>query len=318
VKPLNNWRYDLQRSLDPEIKEILRTLRETGSPPFAELRPAEIRTRISKLYEAMPAAPEVGAIEDVEIPSTAEALPARRFRAESQPATGSILYFHAGGWVGGSIDDSEALCRALVVASGCDVLSVGYRLAPEHPFPAAVDDADAALRWLLNDEPDGRIVLLGDGAGGNLAAVLARHSQERGESPRIALQVLIYPIVDCAMDTSSYAEHTSRLIVNNLDMRWFWELYAPDPEVRRSPDASPLRARQLTGLPPALILVAERDPVRDEGLAYARRLVESGVEVTIDDYPGLIHGFFALVGVLGAADSAVEAVSATIATFLAR
>jgi len=161
-------------------------------------------------------------------------------------------------------------------------------------------------------------VLLGDSAGGNLAAVLARHAHEWGESARIALQVLIYPIVDHAMDTPSYAEYTEGLIVNGPDMRWFWELYAPDPEVRRSPDASPLRATGLTGLPPALIVVAERDPLRDEGLAYARRLVESGVEVTIDDYAGLIHGFFPLVGVLSAANRAVEAVGATIVTAVAR
>jgi acetyl esterase len=277
-----------------------------------------VRARIARLRESVPAGPEVAACEDIAIPGRDGAISVRRYRAGEDPPRGAVLYFHGGGWVLGGIEQSDAVCRALVEASGCDVVSVDYRLAPEHPFPAAVHDADDALTWLLETgAPTSNVVVLGDSAGGNLATVAARHARDAGVGARVVLQVLIYPVTDHAMDTRSYARNVEGLLLNAPDMRWFWDHYAPDPEVRRSPDASPLRALDLAGLPPTFIVVTEFDPLRDEGLAYARSLVEAGVEVTIDDYAGMIHGFFPLVGILAAAGRAVETVGATIAAAVA-
>jgi acetyl esterase len=224
-----------------------------------------------------------------------------------------VLYFHGGGWVGGSVDLSDGLCRRLALASGATVFSVDYRLAPEDPFPAAVEDADAALAWLLGLPGIERIVLAGDSAGGTLATVATRHAVERGEAGRIVLEVLVYPATDHAMDTASYLRNTEGLILNAGDMRKFWDLYLPDLELRADPDASPLRAESLDGMPPTFFLIAEFDPLRDEGMAYANRLREAGVDVVVDEYDGLIHGFFPLAGMLSAADRAVDAVGAMIA-----
>jgi len=304
--------------LDPEVRQMLDELHASGAPPIAASTPQEVRARIARLRENLPAGPEVAAVEDLEMPGRDAPIPARRYRAGPDPPRGVVLYFHGGGWVIGGIEPSDAVCRALVESSGCDVVSVGYRLAPENPFPAAVRDADDALGWLLDvGAPSSNVVLLGDSAGGNLATVAARHARDRGVGARVVLQVLVYPVTDHSMDTQSYAQNVEGLLLNAPDMRWFWDHYAPDPRERHSPDASPLRALDLAGLPPAFIVLTEFDPLRDEGLAYARSLVEAGVEVTIDDYQGMVHGFFPLVGVLAAAGRAVETVGATIAAAVA-
>jgi acetyl esterase len=300
--------------MDPEVRQMLDEIQASGAPPIAKSTPELVRARIARMRAVLPAGPEVAAAEDLELPGRDGPIAARRYRAALEDPPGVVLYFHGGGWVLGDIEQSDAVCRALAVASGCDVVSVGYRLAPEHRFPAAVHDADDALAWLLDiGAPASKIVLLGDSAGGNLAAVAALHARDRGVEKRIVLQVLVYPVTDHAMDTRSYAENVEGLLLNGPDMRWFWDHYAPDVQQRRSPDASPLLAPDLSGLPPAFLVVTEFDPLRDEGLAYARALVEAGVEVTIDDYDGMVHGFFPLVGVLAAAGRAVETIGATIA-----
>jgi acetyl esterase len=304
--------------LDPEVQRLLDDLHAAGAPTIAESTPLAVRERIASMREAMPPGPWVASVEDLTIPGPDAPIPARRYRASAEPGDGVVLYFHGGGWVIGDIEQSDALCRALVLASGCDVVSVNYRLAPEHPFPAAVRDADAALEWLLEvGAPDQKVVIVGDSAGANLAAVITRHARDAGISGRVVLHVLVYPVTDHAMDTRSYSENADGLLLNAPDMHWFWDHYAPDRDTRTSPDASPLRAEDLAGLPPAFIVVTEFDPLRDEGLAYARRLVDAGVEVTLDDYEGMIHGFFPLVGVLSAADRAVETIGATIAAAVA-
>jgi acetyl esterase len=293
---------------------MLDDLHATGAPSIADSTPEEVRTRIAASRESMPPGPSVAMVDDLEVPGPGGPIPVRRYRARPEPAEGAVLYFHGGGWVIGDIELSDALCRSLVRSSGCDLFSVNYRLAPEHRFPAAVEDADAALDWLLAEgAPNAKVVLVGDSAGGNLAAVLARHARDREIASRLVLQVLVYPVTDHAMDTRSYGEHIEGLILNAPDMHWFWDHYEPDLERRTSPDASPLRAADLSGLPPAFIVVTEFEPLRDEVLAYARRLVDAGVEVTLDDYDGMIHGFFPLVGVLSAADRAADTIGATIA-----
>jgi acetyl esterase len=212
----------------------------------------------------------------------------------------------------GGIEESDQFCRTLAAATEREVLSVGYRLAPEQPFPAAVDDADAVTTWLADDGGPGTpLVLVGDSAGGNLATVVARRFRDRGRR-EVVLQVLAYPVTDHRMLTPSYEEHGAQLLISRDDMRWFWDQYVPDVARRSSPDASPLLADDLAGLPPALLLVAELDPLRDEVIAYARRLVREGVEVTVDRYDTMAHGFFPLVGALEMSRAAVRSVAVAV------
>jgi acetyl esterase len=226
-----------------------------------------------------------------------------------------VLYYHGGGWVVGSLDGWDPAVRALAAASGCDVVSVDYRLAPEHAFPAAADDAYDALVWVASSGglADGRpVVVAGDSAGGNLATVAALRARDSG-GPAIALQLLVYPVVDCDMDRRSYREYDGEeLILNRRDMRWFWDKYAPDQETRVNPYASPLRAASLADLPPAYLITAEHDPLRDEGFAYADRLRDARVPVEHRHYGSQIHAFFSFTGVLDDADKAVSEAGAAI------
>jgi acetyl esterase len=234
-------------------------------------------------------------------------MPARVY-SPSPAARGLVVYYHGGGWVVGTLDGWDSPLRGLAVASGCDVVSVDYRLAPEHVFPAAADDAYDALAWAASASglAAGRpIVVAGDSAGGNLAAVSALRARDSG-GPHVALQVLVYPVADCDLDRRSYREcDGDELIVNRRDMVWFWDHYAADPASRSNPYASPLRAPSLSGLPPVYLVTAEHDPLRDEGFAYADRLRAARVPVEHRHYGSQIHGFFTFTGVLDDADKAV-------------
>jgi acetyl esterase len=224
------------------------------------------------------------------------------------------VYFHGGGWVIGSVNTCDPLCRALAVASGCALVSVGYRLAPEHWFPAAADDAYDAVSWAASpggpDGPGGPgrgrpLVVAGDSAGGNLATVAALRARDAG-GPAIALQMLVYPVTDHDLDRPSYREYDGdEFILNRREMVWFWDRYAPDPAARANPYASPLRAPSLADLPPAYIVTAEHDPLRDEGFAYADRLRAERVPVEHRHFGSEMHAFFTMVGVLDDADKAV-------------
>ncbi len=268
----------------------------------------------------IPAGPDLESVRDIVIPSQAGGMPARVY-SPSPSAPGLVLYFHGGGWVVGSLDGWDASVRGLAVASGCDVVSVDYRLAPEHVFPAAADDAYDALAWAASasglggspGQAGGRpIVVAGDSAGGNLAAVSALRARDSG-GPPIALQVLVYPVVDFDLDRRSYREYDGdELIVNRRDMIWFWDHYAPDPGARVNPYASPLRASSLSGLPPVYLVTAEHDPLRDEGFAYADRLRAARVPVEHRHYGSQIHGFFTFTGLLDDADKAVAEAGAAI------
>jgi len=224
-------------------------------------------------------------------------------------APGVIVYYHGGGWVVGSLDGWDASCRALAVASGCDLVSVDYRLAPEHVFPAAVDDAFDALVWVASG-PDGLaagrpVVVAGDSAGGNLATVCALRARDAG-GPALAMQLLVYPVTDSDLERREYhAYGGDEFIVNRRDMIWFWDHYAPDPADRVSPEAAPLRAPDLSGLPPAYVITAEHDPLREEGFEYAERLRTARVAVEHRHFGSQIHGFFTFVNVLDDADKAV-------------
>ena len=221
-----------------------------------------------------------------------------------------LLYFHGGGWVIGNIESSDALCRILTNAAGCIVVSVDYRLAPEHPFPAAVDDAYHAAMWAAaNAASFGgdplRLAVGGDSAGGNLAAVVAQIARDRGK-PAIRFQLLIYPVTDAACDTPSYSENADGYFLTRDAMQWFWNHYARSDADRNHPYASPLRASNLAGLPAALVITAEFDPLRDEGERYAERMRAAGTPVQLTRYDGMIHGFFAMGAMIDQGRTAIQ------------
>ena len=222
---------------------------------------------------------------------------------------GACLYFHGGGWVLNNIDTHDDLVQRLAEASDCVFVSVDYRLAPEHKYPAAIEDAYATLKWVvatagtLNIDRS-KIAVSGDSAGGNIAAALCLMTRDRG-GPPIAYQVLIYPITDCDFDRPSYHENADGYFLTTSQMHWFWQHYVRSPEQMREPYASPQRAESLKGLPPALILTAEFDPLRDEGEAYAEALRAAEVGVEVHRYDGMIHAFIKRVDQF---DTALDAI----------
>jgi acetyl esterase/lipase len=294
-------------SVHPQAQQILDGKAASGEPPLWELTLDEARAVAEADNAMIPAGPDLESVRDIVIPSQAGGLPARVY-SPSSSAPGLALYYHGGGWVVGTLDGWDASVRNLAVASGCDVVSVDYRLAPEHVFPAAADDAYDSLVWAASASglAAGRpIVVAGDGAGGNLAAVSTLRARDFC-GPSIALQVLVCPVVDRDLDRRSYREHDGdELILNRRDMVWFWDHYAPDPAARVNPYASPLRATDLSRLPPAYVVTAEHDPLRDEGFAYADRLRAARVPVEHRHYGSQIHAFFSYTGVLDDADKAV-------------
>jgi acetyl esterase len=220
-----------------------------------------------------------------------------------------LAYYHGGGWVVGSLDTHEGVCRALANRARCLVVAVDYRLAPEHPFPAAVEDAWAAVEWLSENAAEiggdpGRLAVGGDSSGGNLAAVMALRARDRGL--RLAFQLLVYPVTDHDLDSPSYLANADGYGLRRESMRWFWDQYLSDPAQRSHPEASPLRASDLAGVAPALVLTCEYDPLRDEGEAYAERLRRAAVPVSISSYEGMIHGFFRMPAVIDAACRALD------------
>ena len=244
------------------------------------------------------------------MPVAGGSIPVRVLRPDGSPRA-IIVFYHAGGWVLGGLDECEAEAAALAQHTGCAVVCPAYRLAPEYRYPTAVEDAWAALRWaaahaaeITGDSggPAVPLIVAGESAGGNLAAVVARRSAERS-GPDVLLQVLICPVTDSDTDSLSYTDPANQLLLDREEMIWFWDQYAPDPAARIHPDASPLQAVFLTGGPPAVILTAEHDVLRDEGELYAMRLVQAGVPVAHRRFAGQIHGFLGRVGVLpGSAD----------------
>jgi acetyl esterase len=295
----------------PQAQQLLDLIAESGAPPLTELTPEEARQVPAVLMGMVGAGPEVADVHDVEIPGLAGTIPARVYAPVPDPV-GTVVYYHGGGWVIGCVEDWDAVCRALAVASGARVVSVDYRLAPEHRFPAATDDATAALEWVAGRHPESPLVVAGDSAGGNLAAVAALRARDAG-GPELVLQVLVYPVADCDLTRPSYAAHAdTKLILNAPEMAWFWDHYVPDEAERLHPYASPLRAASLAGLPPAYVLIARHDPLRDEGLAYAAALEAAGVPVTVSRHDDQIHAFFVLVNLMESADRAVAEVGAAI------
>lgn len=283
-------------TLDPDAARLVELGRQAGKPPFEALTPAEARAAYAASWDVLqPAAQEVASVRDLAIPGPAGTLALRVYRGAGTQAgeqLPAMLFIHGGGWVIGNLQSHDRLCRALANAARACVVAVDYRLAPEHPYPAGLEDCKTAWQWLhaqageLHVDP-ARIAIGGDSAGGNFAAVLALMGRD-GSVPAAFQQTLLYPVVDVAAESESYRTVTG-VPLTAPTMRWFIGHYAP--EARRADwRVSPLRAASLAGLPPALVLTVGIDPLCDEGRAYARRLEEEGVSVLALHASGQLHG----------------------------
>ena len=286
-------------AVDYSTAAYLELAAEAGLKPLVECTVEELRARGPAAIAAAGPGPEMARVEEHSIPVEGGEITARLL-APIEQSHGVIVYYHGGGWVLGSIDQSDTLGRKLAERTSCAVVLVEYRLAPEHPYPTPVEDAWAALEWSAGrlEELAGRsnvpLVVAGDSAGGNLAAVMAQRARDRG-GPHIDLQVLVYPVMDADFSRPSYLEPPLDYTLSREGMEWFWERYVPDESRRLEPDASPLRAADLSGLAPAVVMTAEHDPLRDEGEEYARCLEAAGVPVDFQRHEGQIHGFFSLL-----------------------
>jgi acetyl esterase len=306
--------------LHPQVLALaeVATLHSAEGPAELEAMRADYLETALRLGGALE---PVERVEDVVIPrADGGRLPARAYwpRVPADPI-GALVWLHGGGWCVGDLDGFDRVCRSLCNAAGAVVVSVDYRLAPEHPYPAAVEDADAAAAWArghgaaqLGFDP-GRVAVGGDSAGGNLAAVAARHAPEA-----VRAQLLVYPALDAAMDTASYTEFGDLDLLSADSVAFCWATYLGDLERRGAePDASPLRASDLAGLPPAFVAVAGHDVLRDEGIAYARALEAAGVPVTLEDYEDMPHGFLRWGGVVDRAHELIAALGAAARRLLA-
>lgn len=282
-------------SLDPQVRQYLEAIASQNLPSITGMTPREARERFEAATALIAPGPEVATVEDHHFAIERGRLRARVYRAELDSASPALVYFHGGGWVVGGIESHDALCRSLARECGVSVVSVDYALAPEHRFPVAATDAFAATSWVAQNARElgldpRRIAVGGDSAGGNLAAVAAIQARNAG-GPALRFQLLLYPITDCDLNTSSYTENANGFLLTRAEMAWFWDHYEPDHARRSDPLAAPLRVENATGLPPGLVITAEFDPLRDEGEAYARKLQAAGVEIRASRYRGMIHGF---------------------------
>ncbi len=264
-------------------------------PPLHTLSVADARANMREFTKAAGSGEPVAAVEDRSIPGGINGIPVRIYTPAASGPFPMLVYFHMGGWTLGDLDTADVTCRAICNAATCIVASVNYRHAPEHKFPAAVDDAYEATCWLAAHAGDfngdaTRLAVGGASSGANLAAVVARRARDQAQ-PRIKYQVLTVPVTNYAFDTGSYQECAQGYGLEKATGEWFWNNYLTNPNDGENPDASPLRAKDLRNLPPALVMTAEYDPLRDEGAAYAQRLAEAGVPVTYRCYAGMIHMF---------------------------
>ena len=285
-------------ALDVPTARFLEQLAEGDGKPLHKSTPEEVRALGAKFAELAGPAPEMERVEERTIkgPDGESGL---RILVPIEKPRGVLVYYHGGGWVTGSIDEYDTVARKLAERTSCAVVLVEYRLAPEHRYPTAVDDSYTALEWVwkhLSDIAGHEVPLIvaGDSAGGNLAAVMAIRARDRS-GPPIALQALIYPVTDADFDRPSYTDPENDLLVTRDAMIWCWDHYLPESARRTEPDASPLHTEDLSGLPPAVILTAEHDVLRDEGEAYAARLQEANVPTDLQRYVGQMHGFFTLL-----------------------
>ena len=241
-------------------------------------------------------------IQDTAIDGPAGQIPVRIYRPEGDGPFGTLVYFHGGGWVIGDLDTCDSVCREIATLADVVVVSVDYRLAPEHVFPAAVDDCYAAVLWVANNRSlvknNGKIGVAGESAGGTLAAAMAQISRD-SDGPELALQGLFYPVIDSKMDQESWHRNGTGFLLERPIMEWFWDTYCPNPADRKDPRTAPIYAQDLSGLAPALVVTAEFDPLFDEGQTYAEALQSAGNQVDLMACDGLVHDFFGTAAVFG-------------------
>ena len=290
--------------LDPDIAQVLARAREGGWLPLTGGAVDAARDgyrELSLVRRGENYVPEVVAeVRDTIVPGPAGPLPARVYTPQDAIAA-TVVFLHGGGWVIGDLDTHDPVCRALANATRARVAAIAYRLAPEAPYPGPLDDTVAALRWAARTWPQERLAVAGDSAGGGLAAGAALRLRDDPDGPALVAQLLVYPALDPSMASPSVAENGDGYFLTRADMEWFWGHYLPDPETRTDRYVAPLGAEDLSGLPPAVVAVAEFDPLRDEGRAYARALADAGVPVAVIEGPGLVHGWLGMGEVSGAA-----------------
>lgn len=305
----------------PQVQTLLDMLAQMGGPALSDLPPAEARA-LYKALGAMEQGEEVERVDDRHIPGADHDIAIRVYtpHAAVGEAHGVLVWLHGGGWVIGDLDTADATCRALANRAGCVVVSVDYRLAPEHLAPAALDDCMTAVAWTVeNFELLGvdatKVAVGGDSAGGNLAALVCQRVRD-DFGPEIDFQLLVYPVTDLTLSHPSIDENADGYFLTKATMEWFVAHYlgAADP---KDPRVSPLHAADLRGLPPALVITAEYDPLRDEGEAYAARLQEAGVPTQLSRYDGQIHGFMSMPAMLDDAKDALDRAGAALRAALA-
>lgn len=289
-------------SLDEASQAMLAQFAQSGGPAIHESTPA-IARMIGPIFAGMTGpGPQVESVVNEKLEGNGG-----RFRVRVlEPAGQSdsiIVFYHGGGWVLGDIDlQYDHVGRDLVNATNSTVVLVNYRKAPEWPFPTAIEDGYTALRWVAEHAhefapPGAPLIVAGDSAGGNIAAVMTQWARDRG-GPEVGYQVLIYPVTDCDLDRPSYLAPENQLVLSRDTMAWFWNHYLPDVKLREDPAASPLRMKDLTNLPPALVYVAKYDPLHDEGIEYAEALKQAGVDVTVEEATDQMHSFMQMANIL--------------------
>jgi acetyl esterase len=289
--------------LDPDAAAVYKAFRDANRPPYETLTPPEARADYSQArFVSNPEPPELARIEEIAIPAAHGDIPARLYvptkLRQGDGLAPALIFFHGGGWVIGDLETHDVVCRLLAQQGELMVISVDYRLAPEHKFPAAVDDSLAATRWVASHAPAlgidaSRLLVGGDSAGGNLAAVVAIDARDSG-GPALAGQVLIYPAVDLVTAYPSKSEPETSILLTHTVVRWFRDHYLRSEADAQDWRVSPAVVKDLAGLPPAYVLTAGADPLRDEGEVYARRLEQAGVPVVFRRFPGQFHGFFTM------------------------
>ncbi|MGV0812498.1 alpha/beta hydrolase [Mycolicibacterium boenickei] len=307
--------------LEPVTQALLAQLAETRDPPIHEGTPAMARMA-GPIFAGMSGrGPEVAAVHNLKLGGEDGGTFRVRVLVPDGESRSVIVYFHGGGWVIGDIDlQYDHVARHLANLTASTVVLVNYRKAPEYPFPTALKDSWVGLCWAAAHSAefapaDVPLIVAGDSAGGNIAAVMARWARDR-KGPRIDYQALIYPVTDCDFDRPSYVAPENQLMLSRDTMIWFWGHYLPDAAARTDADASPLRAPSLAGLPPALVYVAEYDPLHDEGVAYATSLAEAGVSVTLEEAAGQMHGYFQMANILPGYQTGISLVANHIGSFV--
>ena len=305
--------------LDPDAAAVYKAFMEAGRPAYETLTAPEAREfYMAARLVSNPEPPALQSAEPLSIPAPHGSIPARVYTPRKLRKTDGLapclVFFHGGGWVIGNLETHDVVCRKLADEGELMVISVDYRLAPEHKFPAAVDDAIASTKWIAANARQlgidaSRLMIGGDSAGGNLAAVVTLAARD-GNGPRIAGQVLIYPATDFSMAHPSHAEPETSILLTHSVIRWFRDHYLNGSADVHDWRASPVRAKTLIGLPPAYVLTAGADPLRDEGDEYAKALKEAGVSVTYRHFPGQFHGFFTMGKLLQQANVAAGEIGA--------